>query len=85
MDNLGPYSNPYAEIQQQKEQANKLTSERERIRNVYIDQVGSKPSEEEIDAILAISLKSAGSSQQQSSTLLQQPPLQDAGTMPGVV
>jgi hypothetical protein len=44
--------NPYASLQMQKEQAQALTSKRERVRNVLIDQLGRKPTEDEIDAAL---------------------------------
>jgi hypothetical protein len=44
--------NIYTRLQKEKESARQLTSERERIRNKFIDQVGRKPSEQEIDALL---------------------------------
>lgn len=76
---MGPYKQtymtPYEMIQREKEQANQLTSKRESIRNVFIDKTGRKPSEKEIDAILAMSLGADESSQTESSTLLQPPPL----------
>lgn len=50
--------NIYRGIQQAREQSTELVSERERIRNEFIDKMGRKPSEEEIDAILAGQLTS---------------------------
>lgn len=74
---MGPYKqsymNPYQMIQHEKEQANALTSKRESIRNIFIDRTGRKPSEKEIDAILAMSLGEGESSEPSPSTLLQQP------------
>ena len=44
--------NVYASLQKEKAQANQLTSERESIRNKFIDQMGRKPTEQEIDQLL---------------------------------
>jgi hypothetical protein len=44
--------NIYARLQEKKAESNALTSERERIRNKFIDTFGRKPTEEEIDALL---------------------------------
>jgi hypothetical protein len=44
--------NIYTKLQSEKSQAKELTSERERIRNKFIDEVGRKPTEEEIDTLL---------------------------------
>lgn len=74
---MGPYDsayNPYAELKQERMQANELTSEREKIRNLFIDNMGRKPSEDEIDEILVMSSGQGGSSQQAPSTLLRPPP-----------
>lgn len=82
---MGPYNqtymNPYQMIQKEAEQANSLTGQRERVRNIFIDKTGRKPSEKEIDAIMAMSLDAGGSSPQQSSTLLQPQSPPTANTM----
>lgn len=44
--------NVYTKLQEKKEESKTLTSERERIRNKFIDQMGRKPTEAEIDALL---------------------------------
>lgn len=44
--------NVYNSLQKEKAAATDLTSKRESIRNKLIDQLGRKPTEEEIDAIL---------------------------------
>jgi len=49
--------NIYARLQTKKEESKTLTSQRERIRNQLIDQLGRKPTEEEIDQALLLSLK----------------------------
>jgi hypothetical protein len=44
--------NVYTRLQKQSTPAAKLTSEREKIRNEYIDKMGEKPSEQKIDELL---------------------------------
>lgn len=51
--------NVYARIQAEKEDSNELMSAREKIRNEFIDKMGRKPTEEEIDIILTQQATSA--------------------------
>ena len=44
--------NVYNSISKEQSQAKKITSEREKIRNNFIDKMGRKPTEEEINVVL---------------------------------
>jgi len=44
--------NPYVSLQVKKAESRELTSDRERIRNKFIDEMGRKPSDAELDALL---------------------------------
>lgn len=49
--------NAYKSLQVAKEQSKELVSDRERIRNQFIDQMGRKPTDEELDALLLAQAK----------------------------
>lgn len=49
--------NAYKSLQVAKEQSRELVSDRERIRNQFIDQMGRKPTDEELDALLLAQAK----------------------------
>jgi hypothetical protein len=80
LSDLGPYKNEYADLQAQKSDAKELTATRERIRNLYIDNFGAKPSDQDIDEIMLILEGASKNSQQSTSTLLQQQLPQAEGT-----
>ena len=44
--------NPYVSLQVKKAESAELVSDRERIRNKFIDEMGRKPTDEELDALL---------------------------------
>jgi len=49
---LNEQVNAYQSLQVEKQQSKELTSDRERLRNQFIDQQGRKPTEAELDALL---------------------------------
>ena len=49
--------NPYVSLQVKKAESAELTSDRERLRNQFIDQMGRKPTDAELDALLLSQVK----------------------------